>query len=397
MLLPIYTDVPVRRTPLVNYVLIGINVSVFVLVSVYFSKSLGWLMVHERLMLWAESPRWYQFLTSMFLHAGWWHLLGNMVFLWVFGNALNSKLGHWTYLMFYLACGLIAGVGQVLFQTGAVVGASGAIFGVVAGFVVLFPLSRVTTVYFFFFVGLLELNGLVVVGFFIGLNAFYLMTGQEAGVAYLAHLFGAGFGFVASMTLLMAGAVGRDQFDLLALLRRWRQRAEFRAAMADPTNQARARYGRVAQPVDDSGRPIQDSLPVSGQAMQIAVLRQQLGEAIAGGAADQAGPLYAQLRSIDPEQALPARQQVELGNYLAAAGQHALAAIAYESLLTHYPTYDSREQIELLLGLIYARYLNNPIRARQYLEHCQPRLRDPNQRDLCKHELEGINESLAGD
>ena len=394
MLIPIRTDVPIRRTPVVNYVLIAVNVSVFAFVSAY-SNSTGWLMLQERLMLWAESPRWYQFVTSMFLHAGWWHLIGNMVFLWVFGNALNSKLGHGTYLMFYLACGLVAGVGQVLFQSGAVVGASGAIFGVVAGFVVLFPLSRVTTVYFFFFIGLLELNGLVVVGFFIALNAFYLISGMEAGVAYLAHLFGAGFGFAAAMTLLMAGAVGRDQFDLLALLRRWQQRAEFRAVMADPANQARARYGRVAQPVDQLGGSFREPFPVSEQATRIAAIRQRLAEAIAAGAADQAGPLFAQLRAIDPEQALPARQQVELGNYLAAAGQHELAAIAYEALLAHYPTYASREQIELLLGLIYARYLNNPVRAKQYLEHCQPQLRDANQRELCQQELARINQSLG--
>ncbi|MDD4892093.1 MAG: rhomboid family intramembrane serine protease, partial [Phycisphaerae bacterium] len=195
MLLPISTDVPVRRTPWVNYALIAVNVLVFVGISQIAARSARGMVLHEQLMLWAESPRWYQFFSSMFMHADWWHLIGNMVFLWVFGNALNNKLGHVTYLLFYLACGLAASVGYVLFESNPVVGASGAIFGVAAGFVALYPLARVTTVYFLFIVGVIELNGLLVVGFFVAENLVYLGSGRSSGVAYLAHLFGAFYGF----------------------------------------------------------------------------------------------------------------------------------------------------------------------------------------------------------
>ena len=141
----------------------------------------------------------------------------------MFGNGLNSKLGHAAYLLFYLACGFFAGVGYVVFRSTPVVGASGAIFGVAAGYAVLFSLSRVTTFYFLFFFGFLELNALVIVGYYVLFNVVYLMTGAETGVAYLAHLSGAACGLAAALLLLVTGAVGRDRFDLLALLGRLRQ------------------------------------------------------------------------------------------------------------------------------------------------------------------------------
>jgi membrane associated rhomboid family serine protease len=390
MFLPIKTDVPIRHTPVVNYALIAINVLVFIVISQIMGRTSSGQRLEEQLMLWAESPRWYQFLTSMFMHGGWMHLIGNMVFLWVFGNALNSKLGNATYLMFYIACGLAAGAGYVMFENMPVVGASGAIFGVTAGFVVLFPLSRITIAYFFFFIGLLELNGMFVVGAYVVLNVFYLSTGMEGGVAYLAHLFGALWGFICAWVLLMTGATARDQFDMVALFKRWRQRAAYRSQMANPMNRARAQYGRVAQQVDEFGRPVQQAIPLEPQVEQIMRVRGAIGSAVAAGDAARAGQLYSQLMQLDPEQVLPARQQADLGNYLTSAGQHELAARVYESLLAHYPTYESSEQIQLLLGVIYARYLNNPARAKDYLAKSLPRLRDPRQQEMARAELSRI-------
>lgn len=390
MLLPIKTDVPIRRRPVVNHALIITNIAVFVIIRQLMGRSPQAVLLHENLMLWAESPRWYQFITSMFLHGGWMHLIGNMVFLWVFGNALNSKLGNATYLLFYLACGLAAGAGYVLFEDRPVVGASGAIFGVAAGFAVLFPLSRVTTVYFFFFIGLLELNGLLVVGFFIAINLFYLIAGYESGVAYLAHLFGALWGFIAAWLLLATRFAGRDQFDMLALVRRWRQRAAYQEYLADPTRRAQSQYGRVAQPVDESGRPIPQATPVESSAEQIARLRKAIASAMSARDARKAGLLYDELMRLDGEQVLPADQQVDLGSYLMSDGQHQLAAQAYESLLEHYPTYESAEQIQLLLGVIHGRYLGDPRRAREYFESALPRLSDPGQQEFARQEIERL-------
>ena len=185
--------------------------------------------------------------------------------------------------------------------------------------------------------------------------------------------------------------IGHDQKGVVARISTY---------LADANNRAAAQYGRVAQPVDETGRPIEaprQAIPLSPQAERIARLRLELAEVIRAGDAPRAGRLYAELIQADPEQALPAVQQVDLGSYLMTDGQYDLASAAYESLLNHYPTYENRQQIELMLGLIYGRYLNNPMRAKQYLEHCQPRLRDASQRELCQRELAHVNGMLGGE
>ncbi|MDD4892092.1 MAG: hypothetical protein PHU85_19390, partial [Phycisphaerae bacterium] len=118
--------------------------------------------------------------------------------------------------------------------------------------------------------------------------------------------------------------------------------------------------------------------------------------AIRDGDARAAGLLYSQLLGIDSEQALPAKQQVDLGTYLMSDGQHRLAGAAFESLLAHYPTFEAKDHIELLLGVLYSRYLNNPVRARQYLEHALPQLRNPNDRELAERELAHVATMLGG-
>ena len=390
LLLPIRTNNPIRRTPWVNYLLIGANMAVFLATSGLLLGQAAGAEWKSRLMLWADSPRGYEFLTSMFVHDGWMHLVGNMVFLWVFGNSLNIKLGNPVYLLFYLGSGLFAAACYVLFNSTPILGASGAVFGVAAGFLVLFPSSRVVTIYwlFFFLIGFVELSGLTIVGYFIVYNLFYLLIGADTGVAHLAHLAGALFGFTAAMCLLAARAIPRDRMDLLAMVSRWHQRASYRASVREQERQWAVH--RVFQPQAD---------PDGGSGLdprqeQINSLRQRLAAAVAAGDVGSVSRLHALLRQLDPEQVLPGRQQLDLGNLLMSDGQYESAAQTYESLLAHYPTFESAEQVELLLGLIYRRYLSNPTRAQYYLRHCLPRLRDPRQHQMCEEELNEAGAAL---
>jgi membrane associated rhomboid family serine protease len=110
-LLPLGTDNPIRSRPYVNIALVAANVAVFLAVDVLGNASPVMREWKFDMMLWAESPRWYQFFTSMFLHGGWAHLIGNMIFLWAFGNSLNQKMGCAAYLRFYLAAGGCGGIG----------------------------------------------------------------------------------------------------------------------------------------------------------------------------------------------------------------------------------------------------------------------------------------------
>jgi membrane associated rhomboid family serine protease len=147
-------------------------------------------------------PFWTTLLTSMFLHGGWGHLGGNMLFLWIFGDNIEHRVGHLRFLVFYLVCGLAAGIAHILFNSDSAiptVGASGAISGVLGGYLLLFPRNRV---YVLTWGGVAAVPAMLMLGFWIlmqFLNGFGSVaeTPETGGVAYLAHV----GGFVAGMAL----------------------------------------------------------------------------------------------------------------------------------------------------------------------------------------------------
>ncbi|HTW77931.1 MAG TPA: rhomboid family intramembrane serine protease [Terracidiphilus sp.] len=143
-------------------------------------------------------------LTSMFMHAGWMHIIGNMVFLWAFGPAMEDVMGHLPYLVFYLSGGVVAMCAQVLGDPNSRIpclGASGAIAAVMGAFIVTFPRDRIRTlIWFVIFIRVTYIPALFLIGFWIltqlfqfGLIASDVQTG---GVAYLAHIAGFLFGVV---------------------------------------------------------------------------------------------------------------------------------------------------------------------------------------------------------
>jgi membrane associated rhomboid family serine protease len=155
-----------------------------------------------------EPPWWTTIFTAMFLHAGWLHILGNMLFLWIFGNNVEDSMGRGRFLLFYLLSGIAAVYAQALIntgETGPTLGASGAIAGVLGGYIVLHPRARVLTLIFvLFFVTMVEVPAVVMLGIWFVLQALPAV-GQVAtpdvvgggGVAYLAHVGGFLFGMAA--------------------------------------------------------------------------------------------------------------------------------------------------------------------------------------------------------
>ncbi|MBN1682362.1 rhomboid family intramembrane serine protease [Candidatus Bathyarchaeota archaeon] len=139
--------------------------------------------------------------TSMFMHAGWLHILGNLLYLWIFGDNVEDKLGHVNFIFFYLICGIAATFTQMFFDPISYIpnlGASGAIAGVLGAYILLFPRSRV---YVFMGRGIIPAPAILVIGFWIllqfisGIDSIYSM--QSGGVAYMAHI----GGFIAGVIL----------------------------------------------------------------------------------------------------------------------------------------------------------------------------------------------------
>ena len=137
----------------------------------------------------------------MFLHGGWLHIGGNMLFLWIFGNNVEDKIGPVFYLLFYLAGGIAATALQTAVGTNSVVpnlGASGAIAAVLGAYLVMFPRARVLTLIFFFFITWIEVPAIVLLGFWFVLQFF---TSPNSGVAWVAHVGGFVFGAIVAFLL----------------------------------------------------------------------------------------------------------------------------------------------------------------------------------------------------
>ena len=211
--------------PLVNWVLIAANIAAFLLeLSQPSEKALqsfitAWGVVpreyssgHDIAPL-IPLPFWSTLVTSMFLHGGWMHLGGNMLYLWIFGDNLNKVMGHVRYLLFYLVCGLAAGLAHIAFNSHSgvpSVGASGAISGVLGGYMLLFPRNRVRVMTRG---GIMAVPAYVMLGLWI-LIQFVSQIGAMAqteetggGVAFMAHI----GGFVAGLVLVKLFAAGRTR------------------------------------------------------------------------------------------------------------------------------------------------------------------------------------------
>ena len=152
------------------------------------------------------SPIYLTLLTAMFMHGGWMHIIGNMLYLWVFGDNVEDNFGHGKFVIFYIICGLAASFAQIALDPSSPIpslGASGAIAGVLGAYIVLFPRNRVRNLVLWFIITTIELPAIVVIGFWIVLQvisqytASFSHTTQSSGVAYMAHI----GGFVAGLLL----------------------------------------------------------------------------------------------------------------------------------------------------------------------------------------------------
>lgn len=203
---PIRDHNPSGRIPYVTYALIVINVLVFVSYAGVIDDARFGSILGDYALVPAEFSRGedtFTLLTSMFMHGGWMHLIGNMLFLWIFGDNLEDAFGHIWFLIFYLACGVAADLAHILPNPNSqvpLVGASGAIAGVMGGYLLLFPKAKVDVLLIFIvFFRVFSIAAWIVLLIWFGLQVFSGAGSPTdgAGVAYWAH---AG-GFVAGVLL----------------------------------------------------------------------------------------------------------------------------------------------------------------------------------------------------
>jgi membrane associated rhomboid family serine protease len=214
-MLPVGDDDSSRRsTPVVTYGLIALNV-VFFLIELSQGDAFveRWAFVPSRFLAHPET----QFLTlftSMFMHAGWVHILGNMLYLWIFGDNVEDRFGSGNFLIFYLLCGLGATFTQMAFSANSNVpnlGASGAIAGVLGSYILMFPRARVSVLMGAYIV---PMSAFVVIGLWFVLQLFsglatVTSAAQTGGVAYMAHI----GGFITGIVLTYVFSGGRRAYS----------------------------------------------------------------------------------------------------------------------------------------------------------------------------------------
>lgn len=387
MLIPIGTDVRTRRPPTANWLLIGLNVVIFLFTD-WLSVGLGQFLKNE-LMLDGARPLLHQYVTYQFLHGDLMHLLGNMLFLWIFGGAVCDRMGSLCYTLFYLAGGVFSGIVFTTVAENPILGASGAIAAVTTAFLVLFPRVHVTMLLFFFLITTFQIPAMLLIVFKVilwdNLIAPRFDHGITSSVAYSAHLGGYAFGFLVAMSMLVLRALPRNQFDILALWTRWRRR-NMPGGIASIEDPSRAQ----AVTVEELGsRPLQTPEQTPAEK-----LRSDIIEHVANRDVAEAARLYLRLIEMDADQVLPRHQQLEVGNQLARAQRHDEAVGAYEKFLSAYPTAADIYQVRLLAGLICNRYLREFSKAADHLRVALKGLTLDSQRSLALEELRQAESSL---
>ncbi len=385
MLLPIRTSITPSKTPYANYALIVANVVLFLITFLpHLDPQTG---TPEILRPWAQPfmltparPFLWQFVTYAFLHGGLLHIIGNMFFLYIFGNNVNDKLGHIGYLCFYLAGAVFSAVGHSLLSPHPVLGASGAVAAVTGAYLVLFPQTLITVLYWFFVIGTMEVPALyfILIKLILIDNVIIAYTPE---VAYDAHLTGYAFGVLSILLLLATGLMTSTHFDLWAMIRQWNRRRRYRDVVAAGYDPFTGLHERKRIKVKQT-----DKAP-SSQSPEIEQLRRQITSRIAERNLAEAANLYLHLLDLDAKQILPKQHLLDIANQLASENRRRQAVEAYESFITHYASYEYIEQVRLMLGIIYSRYLDKPDLAAKHLTAAEQKLSDPAQLKMCRDEL----------
>ena len=216
-MIPLRDVIPSRTFPFVTITIIVLNALAFVL-----ELSLEPRALREFLYVYGVVPADFRvptLITSMFLHGGWSHILGNMWYLWIFGDNVEDNCGHGRFVVFYLLCGIAAAAGQIVMNPNSVlptIGASGAIAGVMGAYFVLYPQSRVLTLIPIFWFEVIEVPAIVLLGFW------FLMQLVNAGaIAATSSSASGGVAFAAHVVGFLVGLGGIFVFRKRARFERW--------------------------------------------------------------------------------------------------------------------------------------------------------------------------------
>lgn len=385
MFIPLRTDRPPRHRPVATQMLIAANVLVYIAMYVVQATGKADLeSVVDRFSFNPQEFRIWQLFTYQFMHDphSIWHLVFNMLFLWVFGSSVEDRLTGLGFVAFYLIGGAAAGLGHMLVSEHPVIGASGSVAACTGAFLAFFPRSRILM---FFIIGgaIFHVSSLWFISLYFVvdlLNQGLGFMGYDGGVAYMAHLAGYAFGFGIGFALLGLKILPREEYDVFFLWKQARRRAALRAA-----NRAAA---GAAGPWESATKDTADRLsrraaePLAPPAKREMELRAEVNRLAVADELPAAARAYGSMLKEYPHSTFNQERQLELANQLFADQDHRHAAMAYELLMARFPNLRNAIEVQLMLAVMYTRHLHQADKARQWIDAARPKIRNSQQTAL---------------
>ena len=351
-MIPLGTDRITRKTP-TTITIVVLNIVIFLLISLGLNaqstataskaaeiEQFG--VFYPGLQMVLTHP--WTLVTYAFLHdpSGLSHVAFNMLFLWIFGRAVEDRLGSVWFAIFYISGAIVAALGEWFISPAPMIGASGAVAAATGAFAALCPRSRVRVLFFF---TIIEIPGIVLVLIFVGLDLFgqlgqSVSSTSRGGIAYSAHLFGYAFGMLTMLALLGSGILKRTEFDLFFIMKQMKRRCEMRAAV----NQSRSPW------VNDISTLSVATPQATPEALRAGIpMRRQLSDSDAKRELHDAGTRWSR-------------------------GEFSAAANAWERFAQRFPSHPDSDGALLLAAVTYARKLNDPTRARELAQRLVDRV-----------------------
>jgi len=391
VLIPLGTDRPNRRKPVVTRTLIALNLGVFVAMTLFGASNeelaariLGWGHV------WRHDFQVHQLISSAFLHGGFMHIFGNMIFLLVFGPSVEDRFGWFGFLLFYLGGAAVSGLAHIAVDPHPAIGASGAVAAVSGAYLVLFPRTRIKCFVLFFVIGVFMIPSWWIIGLYIVLDLFRHFITPDNGIANMAHLGGYGMGIGVAFFLLGTKILDREPYDLLSILKQRQRRRAFTSA----TRIHESQLGRVR--AEDTKRVARDP-----RAEKIAQSRAEVGTLIGEGDLEGAADAYQRmLEEFGHDEKAPLtlhrEAQYQIANTLYQRGDRVEAADAFQRLLASYPADPERHIIGVLIARTRADDQGDVPGAISMLEELLEDSLDTDTQTLVRDELARIRERTAG-
>ncbi len=383
VLIPLGTDRPLRRTPVVTYALLMLNVVAFLVQSAVTKDPLSPVSgeVGRFVLLPGYSP-WWTWLSYAFLHGGPLHLLGNMVFLWVFAQAVEDRFGHLGFAGFYLIGAVATAGAHALFSNDGVIGASGAVACCTGAYLVMFPRAHVK-VFFILFVSVSLWPAWLFIALAVSWDVYTWARGG-LGVAVEAHFAGYLYGAAISFILLATRVLPREPYDLFTVINQRRRRSQIRSAVQS---------AGLDKPM--ATKPVREKPKTPEEAA--ADLREGVARALKARKPGSAATMYRKLleNHADADTRLPRDAQLDLANTLYQKAQYELAASAYEGFLKAHGDDDEAPMVRVLLARVLADHLGDATKARSLLRQALLQLKDEELKAVAQSDFDALSQEAT--